>query len=469
MGIVMFFIFLITDLIVVISCSVVCGKNNQYREGMVFGVHIPKHAMAEEKVLKLCHSFGKQWRIMTWINVLLSSVVCVLCFWDFEIFTLVWIIWLTVYLALVYYMVLKPHRVMYRLKLENNWINDKTKHRILIDTRLSKEAGKMAPGWRWHIPAVIITIGAGTVLLLSPEWRDSKVVSCSLGISIVAAGVMFLLLHRWIVDKRNMTYSESTEVNLKVNQAVKRSWGMGLLIAGWLNAISAAYLTTQLIKDSWVFDTTFLIYGLIQGAACILPLGLVFWGQHTKRTILEQDDSVIYTDDDEYWRNGWYSNPGDSHLLVASRMSDTNYTFNMARPTARVICGGLAAVTIGTLVWIGSLMLNIRNAEVIFTMEGTKAEFEAAGYSSEFDVSQIQEVELLNQLPDERFVKTNGASTNKFSIGHYRGRETGKCMMFLYRDSTPVLKIIADDELIYANSDNPKVTEEWYEMLAEQK
>ena len=73
----------------------------------------------------------------------------------------------------------------------------------------------------------------------------------------------------------------------------------------------------------------------------------------------------------------------------------------------------------------------------------------------------------IDELPDERFTRTNGGSTEKVNIGHFRGRETGKCMMFLYNDCTPVLEIRLDDMTVFANSRDPQETERWLDMLAE--
>ena len=34
-----------------------------------------------------------------------------------------------------------------------------------------------------------------------------------------------------------------------------------------------------------------------------------------RQEVLEADTSACYIDDDEYWKYGWYNNPGDRHLL----------------------------------------------------------------------------------------------------------------------------------------------------------
>ena len=77
-----------------------------------------------------------------------------------------------------------------------------------------------------------------------------------------------------------------------------------------------------------------------------------------------------------------------------------------------------------------------------------------------------QDINLSDALPEDDYVRTNGGSTDKVNIGYFRGKETGKCMMFLYKDCTPVLEIRLENGMtVYANSREEKDTEDWYDML----
>ena len=127
----------------------------------------------------------------------------------------------------------------------------------------------------------------------------------------------------------------------------------------------------------------------------------------------------------------------------------------------------LAAAVAGIVIWTFSLLAAFENVQVLFQEEGEVYRFEAAGYEYEFSGNDIQSVKLIDELPDERFTRTNGGSTEKVNIGHFRGRETGKCMMFLYNDCTPVLEIRLDDMTVFANSRDPQETERWLDMLSE--
>ena len=51
-------------------------------------------------------------------------------------------------------------------------------------------------------------------------------------------------------------------------------------------------------------------------------------------------------DDDYYWRNGWYDNPGDPRLFVQDRFNSMNYTTNVGKPAGRYMFGGICIVVV---------------------------------------------------------------------------------------------------------------------------
>lgn len=316
MDVALFFVFLICDLIIVPICWFSYGKQGEYREGMVMGVHIPAHAVEDPEVKKICGKIQKHWNRFHQINLLLSVLICFLCFYNFTLFIIVWSVWLAEYVAVLYGLIIVPHRQMYRLKLKRGWVDAASMRVVRIDT-------------------------------------------------------------------------------------------------------------------------------------------------------LSADQAPCYVDDDAYWKNGWYNNPDDRHILVQDRFNSMNYSFNYGRPAVKVILGVLAAVVAGIVIWVVSLLVSLENVQVTFQEEGGGYRFEAAGYECDFSGDDIQSVKLIDGLPDERFTRTNGGSTEKVNVGHFRGRETGKSMMFLYNDCTPILEIRLDDMTVFANSQDPDETEQWLEALTE--
>ena len=213
---------------------------------------------------------------------------------------------------------------------------------------------------------------------------------------------------------------------------------------------------------SWLSLGIYTVLLLASAAALIIPVAL---SVGKRREVLEADTSACYIDDDEYWKKGWYNNPDDPHFLVEDRFNSMNLSLNYGRPAAKVFTIVMTAVVAGVLIWTATILAEFVNVEVVFSREGDSWSFEAAGYDCTFTADEIRSVRLIDALPDERFTRTNGGSTEKYNVGHFRGRETGKCMMFLYNDSSPLLEIRLDDMTVFANSDRGETTEEWYESL----
>ena len=119
MDIAMFMIFILMDLIVVLVCRAAYGKKHEYREGMLFGVHIPRDALETQEISELTDKYRRRWILFQTLNLLAGAGVCFICFLSFALFMTIWLIWLIQYVAGMMYLVYHPHRVLYRIKMKN--------------------------------------------------------------------------------------------------------------------------------------------------------------------------------------------------------------------------------------------------------------------------------------------------------------------------------------------------------------
>lgn len=92
------------------------------------------------------------------------------------------------------------------------------------------------------------------------------------------------------------------------------------------------------------------------------------------------DMKPVYVDDDEYWKTGYYYNPNDNHILVKNRMFDGNYSFNLANPKARFICGGLYIVIKTAVVYTLVVLLPFSNVKLNVDISSEKMKVSTAGY-----------------------------------------------------------------------------------------
>ncbi len=212
----------------------------------------------------------------------------------------------------------------------------------------------------------------------------------------------------------------------------------------------------------------FLIFWVLWLLEYVLGLFCLICGAHRKlyRLKKEMGWGEGSADGDEYWKHGWYFNPEDKRLLVEDRKNSTGYAFNMARPASRLFVAGCFLVMALLPLSVGICFYQADHVPISVSLEGNRVTIESFLYRCEFTLEQIEEAVLLPELPEDSFDRTNGASTFKRELGHYRGEETGPCMMFIDKGYSPVLFIDLGDESVFVNSREAEQTKEWYEMLA---
>lgn len=465
MGIFMFFTFFVSDLIVLLACGYENKKYTQYRDGMLMNVHIPAEAVDHEEVQAICRRAQKQNKVFQRVNHLLNLLICSICIFKMELGVILWVFWIMEYIVGIGLVINGPHKDMYQLKIKNQWINEKTKYLVHIDTTVAAEAGKRVLNWKWHLLIIGAVLAEGIFLWRRDNWFVKESVGVSLyGISL-GISLLFLIFHLWIVENRNVVYSQNSEVNLAVNRLVKGRWSLGIAGASFFNLLAWSYLIWQMATNEWVGNRQYIWYMVIQFLGSVFFLVPVLGIQRKKQEILEADSEGIYVDDDEFWKDGSYNNPNDRRILVPGRVNSASYTFNMGRPAGRRIYYGILLFTVIALGWAVSAMLPLVNLNITFERRGELIRFAGGGYKCEFAVDEILDMELIDELPDDRFSKINGGATQEYRVGHFKGKETGKTMMFLYKEHKPILKIILEEQTIFANSKEAGEAERWYEDL----
>lgn len=98
------------------------------------------------------------------------------------------------------------------------------------------------------------------------------------------------------------------------------------------------------------------------------------------------------------------------------------------------------------------LLIPFINVTVNIELDDNYLKVKAAGYKCEISLDDIKNVELMEEMPEDNFTRTNGGSTDEYSIGYFSGRSVGKCMLFVFNDCSPILKIESGDKTIFVNN-----------------
>lgn len=460
----MFWIFLIVDLFTIGIFYAVYGGTRTYSEGMLMGVHMPQSAAESKEVSEIMRHYRKQTvRFYLW-NGIISAAICLLNFWYLSVFIVVWILWLIEICIGAMALLCLTHRKLYDLKVERGWIGSGESRIMAVDTKTSAGSGKMGLSPWWHVlfAALILmpcllsdirrfirTSGEGMILLTT-----------SLAVCLV-----FAVLHAVLRRTRNKVYSEDSELNTEVNRMQKNAWSWALAGCGLFNAIAYLYLTGCIEEGNWIGSWAYTVYFILESVPALFLIGGIVYIRAKRLKLLAADPAPLYIDDDVYWKNGWYSNPNDKRLIVQDWVCPWNYTTNMARPAAKVFLVLTAVLVAGILLVTGTMLAKFELTPIGLELTRDSVEI-TSGYSDlTVGYEEIQDVELLEDLPDDEYKKVNGGDTDQMLVGRFRGKETGKCRIYIYTEYAPILEITTADGPVYVNSRTAGETEQWYDEI----
>lgn len=406
-AIIMMVIFLFTDIMVVgISMFAYAGKE-EYSEGMIFGVHIPKEKVEEEVVQAIVQKYKRQFKKFQRWNMLLGILVCGLAFVGMGIFIIVWTVWLTEYIVGLYWFVYGTHRKMYDLKVRNGWVMESAKQIIYVDTEVSAHADKMPLSKKWYLLLFCLTCSAMLFPQMQTYLREENTAYVLFGITL-AVNLFFFGFHWWIERRPTVVYSKNSQVNMVLNQLTKRMWTICLLACAVVNTAAWLYMSICMIKNQWLTSADFCIYILLQIIASAILMGGLCWLLQKKKEVMSVDTEMIETDDDVYWKNGWYSNPNDKRLFVQDRMCGMNYSMNMAKTSAKIFTAVISAVLIGCAVWIAAILVEFATTEVTVEMKNGIMDIRAASYDYQINTEDILAVKMIEEMPEDNFYRSNG-------------------------------------------------------------
>lgn len=460
-----FVIFLFCDLLMAGVFFAVYGRKPVYEEGMLLGVHLPREAAQGAEVTALTTAYRRRTRRFYLVNLLLGVAVCLVAFWRFSPFLILWCLWLVEFVVGAQWLLLGTHRKLYDLKMARGWVVGEPATLAAADTRASAQRRGQGPGLAWHL----LPCGLVLTTLLLPGVRDFLLTQGG-GWGLLGSGLAISLtlwaLHGVLSRRGNKVYSQDTAVNQAVNRLERQVWGWTLLLCSLFNAAACWSAAWWMARAHWVGSAAYGIYLVLELIpVAILTAGLL-WMTRKRRQLLAGDPVPLVVDDDVYWRKGWYENPNDPHWLVQDRLVPCNYSMNMAKPGA---WGG----TIALLAGVGVLMVGLcvlflwadfGGSSVVIAPD--RVAVSAFLYDTEVDPQDIQSVTLLEDLPEDSYVRTNGLDDGRRLIGHFRGRESGPCEMYLHTAASPILAVETREFTLYFNSEDPAETEAWYQALA---
>ncbi len=365
---------------------------------------------------------------------------------------------------------------MYALKMANDWVIPDQKRKRYIDTNVSAQIGKSEISYNYHGIILLVEL----ICLLPFVIGKSAVISTTMmimGLCSVLISLTSMIFHIYVNRHERTVYSTDTQINQTVNRTMKIYKGLAMLLLSLINAVAWIYVAIDTmihcissvskyrqISLSTILNfeiefanislcsSAFYVYIFIQTLAVIGLFAPLLMAQSRKRELLAADTQPLYVDDDEYWKTGYYYNPSDPHVLVQNRLQSGNYTLNYATRGAKIFTGLTCILITACIAWMIGALVPFINVHIDTQLDSGKLAVSAAIYSSEIYFDDIEEVQLLAELPDNDFVRTNGGATDEYLIGHFKSSTYGKCEMYVYADSYPIIMIKTRDEVIFLNT-----------------
>lgn len=457
---IMFWSFLVIDLITVGIFYAVYGRKQQYCEGMLMGVHIPKSAAESEEVVSFIGKYTKRSHQFYLWNTISSVLISLLNFWYISAFMLVWSLWLTELCVGALLLVYRTHRKLYDLKVERGWIGSTGSRIMAADTKTSAQSGRMGISPWWHLVLVALIL----MPCLLPGVRgylENSDDGWTLLIVGVSVGILFAVLHAVILRVRNKVYSEDADVNYRINRMWKSTWSWAVLGCGICNTLAYLVMAQFMDERGWISGAVYTVYIVLQSFPVLFLLGGFFYMYKRKAALLEEDEKPLYIDDDVYWKNGWYNNPNDKRLIVQDWVCPWNYATNMARPAGKISLAAGIIIGVGCLIFAVVMTFKMEFTPIEMWIDPQRVEI-TSGYS-DFSLAydEITDVEIMEELPEDDYKRVNGGDDGRVLVGKFRGKETGKCWMYIYVDYKPILKISSEEGTVYINSKTDGEVERW--------
>lgn len=149
-------------------------------------------------------------------------------------------------------------------------------------------------------------------------------------------------------------------------------------------------------------------------------------------------------------------------MLLGGFIYVSRYDLPSKRKRSYIISVLIAVITVGTLAVV--FFLGFQEPKMSFN-EDT---FVISGvYGEEWKYSEVTHIELVDEMP-EVTLRTNGYGTPTISKGHFRIKDVGNSLLFIYKGNSPYLYIETGHDKIFINSKSADQTKDWYDLLKEQ-
>lgn len=429
----------------------------KYNKGMLFAVTLPAHAVDHPDIGLIQRKFNERLLRVSLLMIVLF-VPCVLLYKAAAYQTIYFLVWLAAFI----YTTITPFRKAFRdtlaLKRQQMWFVGE-KRVVRTDLRVARLKNERAASpWLFLIP---FAFGGGLLLWAAQE--DAQLVYTAAGAPVLT--VLFWLISLFARKMKAKVYSGNSEVNVSLNQANRRIFSLL-----WLN-VAIVENVHFLLVCLWLRNGNEQMNGIwlsLTLVFAIIPVCMVVYAYRKfaqlEQEVLALDDKIVYTDDDEYWANGFtYHNPNDASVFVTKRIG-IGETINTATLAGKLIMWGGGVLMAGVILGVSFMLVRSELISPSLTLtSGQRVEIDYPMYSFDFSISDIEELALVNAIPSG--TRVNGEATGQNMRGHFRLKELGKSRLYVVRNNPPYIRIKLPDVYVFYNDEDPELTRQIFDQI----
>ena len=299
MEIIMFIIFIVTNLFIILCMQFAYTHAYKYENGMYLNVHIPSSHKEDAEVTEIVTTGKCKMKHFQIANVIISIAICFIVFFNIAVFVLIYIIWMFAYIFGIIHIPNSSHRKMYALKIQNGWIIETQRKKVYIDTRVSAEAGATTVSYKWHALFLITEFAAYIPYFMLGD-THYNILMISLFLCSVLISTLSLIFHAFINKNERHVYSMDSKLNLIVNNTMKKYKSIAILLLSGSNAVAWIYVALYTGITGLFSASSYYVYIFIQLISVLGFIVPIYMGLNRKKELLSANTSPIDVDDDEY-------------------------------------------------------------------------------------------------------------------------------------------------------------------------
>ncbi|WP_308553721.1 PH domain-containing protein [uncultured Peptoniphilus sp.] len=293
------------------------------------------------------------------------------------------------------------------------------------------------------------------IILLLPSLLKFKI--NTLAFTIIITGfinVLLFLFFAFILRRRgNTVYTSDRDENIRRNLRAKVYPERVAIILATIFAGITSVLVLAL--DDFI-EGKFILWYLVAEMAVVLSYTIYLVKSEQKI-----DEEFISSEDDFYDLFG-YNNPNDPRILVPSKLNVGNMEINRGNRAGKTIYFIFMILIIALVSSVGYFLTP---AKYSYEFIGDRMEISAKMYSDKIDLSDVLDLELLDEFPKVEMIRTNGTAIESQGYGNFEMSGIGPVRLYIYRNVDKVIHMKTKNKNFYFNLEDNEKTIELYNKI----